>query len=62
MFDYKDYILNMMDAKLKELMEPEEYTEFSTKIAREAFQMEIEGMAECDFKNFVKENFDEITK
>lgn len=50
------------EEKLIELMEPEAFTKYAKEVAKKLFMEEAEGMAESDFKDFVRENFDEITK
>lgn len=55
------YVMRRMEAKLQDLMTEEEYLEFSKEVAKEAFQMETEDMADSEFKDFVLEHFDEIT-
>jgi len=55
------FMMNRMDEKLRELMTKEEYTEFSRQIAKESFRIELESMADGDFKDFCLENFDTIT-
>lgn len=55
------YIMRRMEAKLQDLMSEEEYMDFNKEIAMEAFRMEIEDMADSEFKDFVLEHFDEIT-
>lgn len=54
-------IMKRMEEKLKEFMTEQEYMEFSTKIAREAFAIMVDDMADSDFKDFCQENFEEIT-
>lgn len=55
------YMMNRMDEKLRELMTKEEYVEFSSQIAKESFRIELENMADGDFKDFCLGNFDAIT-
>lgn len=55
------HIIKRMDKKLKEYMTPEEHEAFSTEVAKEAFKVEVEEMAEGDFKDFCLANFDLIT-
>lgn len=52
-----------MEEKLKELMGEEEYIEFASEIAKEAFKKELEGMADSEFKRTILEPevFDAIT-
>lgn len=56
------YMLNRMDAKLRDYMTAEEYAAFSKEIAKEAFRIEIEDMEDTGFKAFVIEHFDELTR
>lgn len=60
--DFNMFVMKKMEEKLIELMGHEAYAEFSTKIAKEGFRAEIEGMAEGEFKDFCIENFDDITR
>ena len=55
------YIMNRLEQKLMELMGKEEYGKFSTEVAKEAFRIELNGMADGDFKDFCLDNFDKIT-
>lgn len=55
------YVMSEMEKKLKELMPPDEYAAFSVKLAKETFMKEVDGMAECEFKEFIIDNFDTIT-
>lgn len=58
---YIAYILMEYEKKLYQLMGKEAYVAFMKKTTKEAFRLEIGGMAEGDFKDFVLENFDMIT-
>ena len=60
--DFNMFVMKKMEEKLIELMGQEAYSKFSVEIAREGFRHEIDGMEDSDFKNFIMENFDEITK
>lgn len=62
MGDFRIYVMKQMEAKLIELMGEEAYSAFSKKIATEGFRKEVNSMEDGDFKNFVIEHFDEITK
>lgn len=55
------FLMRKMEEKLIELMGAEEYKKFATEIAREGFRQEIDGMADGEFKDFVKDHFDQIT-
>lgn len=54
-------LIRLMDEKLKELMNEEDYNWFMTQIAREAFKEEIESCASEEFKKFVFDNWETIT-
>ena len=54
------HMMKRMEEKLKELMGDKAFVMFTNQIAKEAFRIEIENMAEGDFKDFVLTNFDEI--
>lgn len=54
-------LIRLMDEKLKELMNEEDYNWFMTQIAREAFKVEIENCASEEFKKFVFDNWEHIT-
>lgn len=56
------YMINRMDAKLRDYMTAEEHATFSKEIAKEAFRIDIEDMEDNGFKAFVIEHFDEITR
>ena len=56
------YIMKRMEAKLQDLLTAEEYHKFSEEVAKEAFRMDVEDMPDGDFKSFVLENFDLITR
>ena len=56
------YILKKYEEKLLEYMTKKDYTEFSAQVAKEAFRIEVEDMVEGPFKNFVRENFERITR
>lgn len=53
-------IIGKMEEKLRELMGDEAYMEFAKETAKEAFRNEVEGMADCEFKDFVIENLQQI--
>lgn len=55
-------LLEKHEKKLIELMGEEAYYEWAVAIAKEAFLIEIEGMADSPFKDFVISHFDEITR
>ena len=53
-------LLQMMEEKLIELMGDDAYSEWSKQAAKELFRLEIDDMADSDFKRFCQDNFDEI--
>ncbi len=55
------HMMQRMEDALRHFMEPKEFAEFTKTIAKEAFRIEMEDMADGDFKDFVMEHFDEIT-
>lgn len=55
------HIMKRQETMLKELMDEEDFQRFTVDLAKEAFRMEIDGMADSEFKEFVTEHFDEIT-
>lgn len=56
------YIMKRMEAKLQDLLTEEEYSKFSWDVAKEAFRIDVKDMADGEFKTFVLENFDLITR
>ena len=60
--DFNTFVMKKMEEKLIELMGKDAYAEFATEIAREGFRMEVNGMADGEFKYFCQEYFDDITK
>lgn len=54
------HMMRRQEEKLIELMGAESYGRFARELAKEAFRMEVDGMAESAFKDFVTENFDNI--
>lgn len=56
------HIMKRMDAKLQDLLTAEEYNQFSEEVAKEAFLVDVKDMPDGDFKSFVLENFDLITR
>lgn len=55
------YVIKAMEEMLKMYMGEDAYKEFSNKVAKEGFRLEVEDMADGDFKQFVLDNFDTIT-
>jgi len=49
------------EAELKKRMTPEEFSEFSTKVAQTLFAEELLGMADGDFKDMCLDNFEALT-
>lgn len=56
------YILVAYEKKLKELMSSCGFDEFIKSVSKEAFRIEINDAKDSEFKKFVLENFEEITK
>ena len=56
------YIMKRMEEKLIELMGTEAYLEFSKEITKEEFGKYINSWFDCEFKDFINEHFDQITK
>lgn len=48
------------EAKLKDLMSYNDYTEWIKEVGRKMFEQYIQGMEDSDFKEFVIANMDEI--
>ena len=55
------YVIARLEKKLKEYMTEEDHAAFCREISKEAFRIDIDGMEDCDFKDFVLANFDIIT-
>lgn len=53
-------MIGLYENKLKELMTKKEFDAFVAHVAKEAFRKEIEGMADCDFKEFCLIYFNKI--
>ena len=56
------HMIAKMESKLRELMGEKAYAEFAIKTAKESFMIDVTTMKDGDFKDFVLENFDEITE
>lgn len=56
-----NYICTRYEDKLKELMGPDKFKEFSLEIAKEMFFNSIRDIEDPDFRNFCLDNFDAIT-
>ena len=54
------FIVKRYEEKLKTLMPEDEYYEFTSQTAKDAFRDEIDRMADGSFKNFCKANLDLI--
>ena len=59
---YEYEVIKRLEEKLQELMGKDEAVAFLKQVCDEAFRIEIEGLPDSDFKEFVLGNFDEITK
>lgn len=54
-------ILKRYEEKLKEYMTPEEFSEFTTQVAKESFFSELTRLPDGAFKDFAIDNFQHIT-
>lgn len=59
---YLVYVIRAYEAKLAELMGRQAFKEFAAEISRRGFKKEIEQMAQSDFKDFILDNFEDITR
>ena len=55
-------VVKRLEAKLKELMPNDEFIAFMKNACDEAFRIDVKGWEDEDLKEFVLENFEEITK
>lgn len=55
-------LLNRMEDKLVELMGGKAYSVWAAETARDMFRQSVEDMEDGDFKDFVLENLEQITK
>ena len=55
-------VVKRLEAKLKELMPNDEFLAFMKNACDEAFRIDVKEWEDEDLKEFVLENFDEITK
>lgn len=55
-------MIKRMEDKLKELMPPAEYERFIVTCSRDTFREEVEEMTDSPFKQFILDNFDQITR
>lgn len=55
-------LLNRMEDKLVELMGGKAYSIWATETARDMFRQSVEDMEDGEFKDFVLENLEQITK
>ena len=51
-----NYISKRQDEKLKEILTAKQYDEFVKQVGRELFEIDLDNMPDCDFKDFCKEN------
>ena len=61
MTKYENNVMLKMEHKLRELMSEEDFNAFIKETAKEAFRSEVNDLNDGDFKEFVLENFSEIT-
>jgi len=54
-------LLKIYEKKLKEYMPEEEFYRFSVDTAKYLFEKEVNEMADSEFKQFIKDHFDEVT-
>lgn len=59
--EYIMYVIKEYEKKLQELM-GEDFTEFAHEVCKQGFRKEMEQMAESEFKDFILDNFDDITR
>lgn len=55
-------LLNRMEDKMVELMGGKAYSVWATETARDMFRQSVEDMDNSDFKDYILEHFEEITK
>lgn len=55
-------LLNRMEDKMVELMGGEAYSVWATETARDMFRQSVEDMEDGEFKDFILENLEQITK
>lgn len=58
--DQLNFITKEYEKKLSELMPEEEPWAYVGEVARRAFRVEIDGMADGEFKQFVLANYNKI--
>lgn len=55
-------LLNRMEDKMVELMGGKAYSIWATETSRDMFRQSVEDMEDGDFKDYILEHFEEITK
>lgn len=55
-------LLNRMEDKMVELMGGKAYSVWAAETARDMFRQSVEDMEDGDFKDYILEHFEEITK
>lgn len=55
-------LLNRMEDKMVELMGGKAYSIWAAETARDMFRQSVEDMDNSDFKDYILEHFEEITK
>ena len=55
-------LLNRMEDKMVELMGGKAYSIWAAQTARDMFRQSVEDMDDSDFKDYILEHFEEITK
>ena len=60
--EYLINLLNRMEDKMAEVMGGKAYSIWAAETARDMFRQSVEDMEDGDFKDYVLEHFEEITK
>ena len=55
-------IIREYENKLKELMSEKEFAKFAKEVAKKSFKADVDSMEDGEFKNFVLDNFNKITR
>lgn len=55
-------LLNRMEDKMVEVMGVKAYSIWAAETARDMFRLSVENMEKGDFKDYILEHFEEITK
>ena len=60
--EFQINLLNRMEDKMVELMGGKAYSIWAAETARDMFRQSVEDMDNSDFKDYILEHFEEITK